>query len=231
MSLVLAIKDRDRIILGADKQISDSGSGSADHTSTKIWAVEELPGAIMGGVGSARASQIIQYTDIIDKNLINKDVDTSFIIRSLVPTIVASLKANGIDAEIKDGNPCVMLPNSFIFAYKDKAWVIWNDLSVAELDEYLAIGSGSEVAKGALFVTKNCNPFDRIAMAIGAAAETTLFVDDRIDLLATEIKDGDDLKIAKALGLEFEKSESELKKEAKKETKMVKPKKSITDKK
>jgi hypothetical protein len=33
------------------------------------------------------------------------------------------------------------------------------------------------------------------------------------------------------LGLEFEKSESELKKEAKKETKMVKPKKSITDKK
>lgn len=231
MSLVLAIKDRDRIILGADKQISDSGSDSADHTSTKIWAVEELPGAIMGGVGSARASQIIQYTDIIDKNLINKDVDTSFIIRSLVPTIVASLKANGINAEIKDGSPCIMLPSSFIFAYKDKAWVIWNDLSVAELTDYLAIGSGSDVAKGALFATKNCNPFDRIAVAIGAAAETTLFVDDRIDLLATELKEGDDLKIAKALGYEFEKSEAKPKKETKKETKNVKLKKSAANKK
>jgi len=231
MSLVIAIRDKDRVVLGADKQISDSGNGSADHTSTKIWVVDELPGAIMGGVGSARASQIIQYTDIIDKNFINKDVDTGFIIHSLVPTIVASLKANGINAEIKDGDPCVMLPNSFIFAYKDKAWVIWNDLSVAELDEYLAIGSGSDVAKGALFATKNCNPFDRITMAIGAAAETTLFVDDRIDLLATELKEGDDLKIAKALGYEFEKSEAEPKKETKKETKNVKLKKSATDKK
>ena len=72
MSLVIAIRDKDRIVLGADKQVSTGGS--KEHTSTKIWPVAELPGAIMGGVGSARASQIIQYANIIDKNLIDKSI-------------------------------------------------------------------------------------------------------------------------------------------------------------
>ena len=38
MSLVIAIKDKDRIVLGADKQASTGGT--KDHTNTKIWAVE-----------------------------------------------------------------------------------------------------------------------------------------------------------------------------------------------
>ncbi len=220
MSLVIAIRDKDRVVLGADKQVSTGGS--KDHTSTKIWPVEELPGAIMGGVGSARASQIIQYANIIDKNLINKDIDTNFIICSLAPTIVAGLKANGINTDVKEDDICTMLPNAFIFAYKDRAWLIWNDLSVTELDEYFAIGSGSDVAKGALFATKRQNPFERIVTAIDAASESTLFVDDGIDLLATGEHDDDNLKIAKALGFEIEEVKEELKKS---ETKAKKKKK------
>ena len=49
LSLVIAIKDKDRIVFGADKQIS--GAGSKSHNTIKIWDVPELPGAIMGGVG------------------------------------------------------------------------------------------------------------------------------------------------------------------------------------
>ena len=209
MSLVIAIRDKDRIVLGADKQVSTGGS--KEHTSTKIWPVAELPGAIMGGVGSARASQIIQYA-IIDKNLIDKDIDTDFIICSLAPTIAAGLKANGINIEVKDDDVCTMLPNAFIFAYKDRAWMIWNDLSVSELEEYFAIGSGSDVAKGALFATKKQNPFERIVTAIDAASESTLFVDNGIDLLVTGEHDGDELKIANALGFEIEEVKEEIKK-------------------
>ena len=220
MSLVIAIKDKDRVVLGADKQVSTGGS--KEHTSTKIWPVDELPGAVMGSVGSARASQIIQYASVIDKNMISKDVDTDFIICSLAPTIAAGLKANGINVEVKDDDVCTMLPNSFIFAYKDKAWLIWNDLSVSELTEYFAIGSGSDVAKGALFATKKHNPFERIVTAIDAASESTLFVDDGIDLLVTDEHDGDSLKIAKALGFEIEELKEEVKKS---ETKAKKSKK------
>ena len=210
MSLVIAIKDKDRIVLGADKQVS--AGDSKDHTITKIWAVEELPGAIMGGVGSARASQIIQYANIIDKNLIGKDISTEYVICALAPTIAEGLKRNGFNIDAKEDGVCEMMPNSFIFAYKDKAWMIWNDLSVTEIGDYLAIGSGSDVARGALFATKRHNPFERIVTAIDAAAESTLFVDDGIDLLATGQHDGDNEKIAKALGFEIEEVKEEIKK-------------------
>lgn len=200
MSLIIAIKEKDRIILGADKQVS-TGS-TKDHTATKIWEMTELEGGLMGGVGSARASQIIQYSQVIDKNFTGP-INTEFVICALVPTIAATLKANGIATTASEEDSCTMIPNVFIFAYKEKAWVIWHDLSVVEIVDYFAIGSGADVARGALFATKEKNPFERIVTCIDAAAESTLFVDDGIDLLTTNNKSKDVKQIAKALGLDL----------------------------
>ena len=201
MSLVVAIRDKDRIVLGADKQVS--AGDSKDHTNTKIWPLSELPGAIMGSVGSARASQIIQYAKILDKNMLDEGISTDFIVCSLAPTIAAGLKANGIAVEIAEGGTCEIMPNAFIFAYGGSAWMIWNDLSVTEIDEYFAIGSGADVARGALFATKGQSPFQRIVTSIDAAAESTLFVDNGIDLLVTK-EHRDDLEQA-ALALGYKK--------------------------
>ena len=199
MSLVVAIKDRNRIVLGADKQASTGGT--KDHTNTKIWKLEELPGALIGSVGSARASQIIQYSQVIDKNLITDNIDTTFVVRVLAPTLANGLRANGIVVEAGEGGKCDMMPNAFIFAYKDRAWTIWHDLSVSEIEEYFAIGSGSDVARGVLFATPEKNPFDRIVTSIEAAAESTLYVDNGIDLLVTGTYDEDLTNMAVALGL------------------------------
>ena len=199
MSLVVAIKDKDRIVLGADKQASTGGT--KDHTNTKIWKLEELPGAIIGSVGSARASQVIQYSQIIDKNLITENIDTTFVVRILAPTLANGLRNNGIVVDHTEGSKCDMMPNAFIFAYKNKAWTIWHDLSVSEIDDYFAIGSGSDVARGALFATPDKNPFDRIVTCIEAAAESTLYVDNGIDLLATGSYEEDLTDMAIALGL------------------------------
>ena len=220
MSLVIAIKDKDRIVLGADKQASTGGT--KDHTNTKIWAVEELPGAIIGSVGAARASQIIQYSQIIDKNLLSQDLDTEFVVRILAPTLANGLKANGIVVDAPEGAKCDMMPNAFIFAYKDKAWTIWHDLSVSEIDEYFAIGSGSEVARGALFATSEKDPFERIVISIEAAAESTLYVDNGIDLLATEKREEDLVNMAVALGIPIPKAKTPKAAESPKETKKKK---------
>lgn len=199
MSLVVAIKDRDRIVLGADKQASTGGT--KDHTNTKIWKLEELPGAILGAVGSARASQIIQYSQIIDKNMLSQKLDTDFIVRVLAPTLANGLKNNGIVVEPAEGAKCDMMPNAFIFAYRDRAWTIWHDLSVSEIDEYFAIGSGSDVARGVLYATPDKNPFERIVTSIEAAAESTLYVDNGIDLLVTGSHEDDLKDMSVALGL------------------------------
>lgn len=221
MSLVVAIKDKDRIVLGADKQASTGGN--KDHTNTKIWEVEELPGAIIGSVGSARASQIIQYSQIIDKNLLSQDLDTEFIVRVLAPTLANGLKANGIVIDAPEGAKCDMMPNAFIFAYGDKAWTIWHDLSVSEIDEYFAIGSGSDVARGVLYATPEKDPFKRIVTSIDAAAESTLYVDDGIDLLATKRYEEDFTNMAMALGLPLPKTKKQSEKKVpKKATKAKK---------
>ena len=199
MSLVVAIKDKDRIVLGADKQASTGGI--KDHTCTKIWKLEELPGAIIGSVGSARASQIIQYSQVIDKNLIPDNLDTTFVVRILAPTLANGLRANGIVVDPGEGGKCDVMPNAFIFAYKDKAWAIWHDLSVSEIEDYFAIGSGSEVARGVLYATSEKDPFDRIVTSIEAAAESTLYVDDGIDLLVTKVHETDLVDMATALGV------------------------------
>ena len=215
MSLVIAIKDKDRIVLGADKQ--SSVGNNKDHLATKIWEVPNLEGALMGSVGSIRASQIIQFSDIVDKNAIVGEPTFDYVVRSLAPTIMATLNANGVkcsipETETGDSGMCVMMPNSFLFAYKNKAWMIWHDLSVTEVDDYLAIGSGSDIARGVLFATKDKNPFERIVTAIDAAAETTVYVDDGIDVLLTEERSSDFKQFSKALGIELKKVEEDAKK-------------------
>lgn len=206
MSVVITVKDKGRYVLGADKQASTGQN--KDHTCTKIWAVEELPGAILGSVGSARASQVIQYAQILDLNELNSmnanEFDTGYIVRSVVPTLVGTLKAHGIQCTTQEDTSCTIMPNAFIFAFNDRAWMIWNDLSVTEIGDYLAIGSGSDVATGALFATPDKNPFERIVTAIDAAAETTLFVDNGVDLLCTAECDNDKELALRALGYEDE---------------------------
>ena len=226
MSLVIAIKDKDRIVFGADKQVS--GAGSKLHNTIKIWDVPELPGAIMGGVGSLRASQVIQYSKLIDLNamadLSYGTIDTNYIITVLVPQIVLQLQSAGVCCIAEDDveEKTLMLPNSFLFAYEDQAWMIWNDLSVSEIEDYLAIGSASDVAKGVLFATSDKNPFDRIVTCIDAAAETTLYVDHGIDFLATKFYDKDRSAMCKALGLEQPKKVTSKKKVATKTKKEAK---------
>lgn len=194
MSLVIAIKDKERVVLGSDKQVSTSYNKS--HTTTKIWSIEKLPGVIMGGVGLSRGNQIIQYADFIDLNDVPEEIDTSYIIRNVAPAIIGTLQANGVNCEIPESGSCMMMPNTYIFAYKDRAWVIFPDQSVEEVADYIAIGSGSDVATGVLYATPDKHPFDRIVTAIDAAAETTLFVDNGVDIACTVLKNTDKKKLS-----------------------------------
>ena len=196
MSLVLAIKDKDRVVLGSDRQAS-TGAGKS-HDNTKIWRSDDLNGALFGAVGSMRAAQVVQYNQIIDLNDINNfGLSTRYVVNSLVPHIVQVLQEAGISCQSQDQD--VILPSAFLFAYDNSAWMIWNDLSVSEITEYLVIGSGEDIAKGVLSATKDKNPFDRISTAIKAAAEHTLYVDDKINFLVTKDEKSDKKLIEQSL--------------------------------
>lgn len=197
MSLVIAIKDGDRFVIGADKQ--GTLGGNRTHTSTKVWPVKGYSNCIMGGVGLCRANQVLQYcSGLINKNDFDDEmnIDEEYVAMILAPTIYEVLKTYGIVTKIgdedADGNSMAAISNSYVFAYKDKAWMIGQDLCVEEIDDYIAIGSGSDIARGVLYATKDKNPFERIAMAIDAAASYSTTVDDYIDVEVTVEKESDE---------------------------------------
>ena len=222
MSLVIAIKDKDRIILGADKQ--GSLGNRKDHTATKVWEVKGFDSCAMGGVGYARANQIMQYIGgLLDKNMFdeNEGIDEEFVVSLLAPTIQATLENYGVSMDGHDPEAQVTIkamPNTFIFAYKDRAFVIDRDLTVSEVTDYAAIGSGAEIARGSLYSSKDKNPFQRITEAIEAAALETMFVDDAVEVVVTKEYPEDEKLYNDAVGLtsllealmESEKSDTEI---------------------
>lgn len=62
-----------------------------------------------------------------------------------------------------------------------------------------------------MFATQDQNPFERIVTSIDAAADSTLFVDDGLDILMTETLDSDKKEIANALGFELQDVEKAIK--------------------
>lgn len=200
MSLVVAIKHKNRFILGADKQAS--GWNNKQHTATKVWRAE-YKNCCIGSVGLARGAQVIQYIrGLLDAAGFGKDqLDEDFIHLQLPRTLYETLKMHGVITE-DPGHP-FYLPNDFFIAYKDRCWQICQDLSVSEVEEYEAIGSGADIALGVIetaLIYKEKNPYTIIAHAIDIAAEKTLYVDHEIDFVTTEDDKNDLLLQATAFG-------------------------------
>ncbi len=200
MSLVVAIKHKNRFILGADKQAS--GWNNKQHTATKVWYAE-YKNCCIGSVGLARAAQVIQYIKgLLDAAGFGKDqLDEDFIHLQLPRTLYETLKMHGVITE-DSGHP-FFLPNDFFIAYKDRCWQVCQDLSVSEVEEYEAIGSGADIALGVIetaLMYGEKNPFKIITTAIDIAAEKTLYVDHEIDFAVTNPDKNDIISQASAFG-------------------------------
>ena len=187
MSLVIAIKNKNRFILGADKQASIWNN--KEHSATKVWYTE-YEGCCIGSVGWARASQIVQYIKgLLDGAGFGKsELNDEYIHLQLPRIIYETLKAHG--AIVENLEQPISLPNDFFIAYKDRCWKIGSDLSVTEIAEYDAIGSGSDIALGVIetsYMYKEPNPFQIITNAIDIAAEKTLYVDHEVEFVTTEL--------------------------------------------
>lgn len=87
---------------------------------------------------------------------------------------------------IKDENYIEFTNSAFLFAYKDKLFLIDHDLCVLEINDYVAIGSGSSEAIGSLLSTEGEDPKTRIIKAIKASAANDIYVDYQIILTDTE---------------------------------------------
>ena len=188
MSVVVAIKEGDKIYIGADSQVTKGGTRTTLHNENnyKIWKVDGGDHCLMGHVGNLRDANIIRLMRNVfdDYDEFYSRINYRFIVKYLVPEIIKNLK----DAQFLKGsdNYIECLDSSFLFAYKDKLFYINCDCSVIEVNDYVAIGSGSNEAIGSLLSTEGQDPRSRIVKAIKSSAASDIYVDYPIVLSDTE---------------------------------------------
>ena len=187
MSVVVAIKDGNKVYMGADSQ---STLGSTRITlrnpnNYKIWKVVDSNNCLMASVGNKRDANIIRLIPgLVDEyDEFSKRVNYKFVVKYIVPCIVKELKKAGF---IKDEAYIDCINSEYLFAYKDKLFSIGRDLCVLEINDYVTIGSGSPEAVGSLLSTEGEDPKTRIIKAIKASAANDIYVDYPIILTDTE---------------------------------------------
>ena len=192
MSVVIAIKENDRIYFGADSQCTSGGTrrSLSNPNNYKIWEVKNATNCIMGHVGNVRDANAVKVIDdLVDELVMYKDdVDFDYVVKDVFPHILYVLEKRSYikTSPVFDG-----LDSSFLFAYQDKLFLLSSDGSVIEIDDYIAIGSGKSQAIGSLLCTEGLDPVNRIIKAIKASAANDIYVDYPIvisDTLSCEFK-------------------------------------------
>jgi ATP-dependent protease HslVU (ClpYQ) peptidase subunit len=189
MSVVVAIKKDGVVYMGADSQVSRGGTRMtlSNPNNYKIWSLCDVDRSLMGSVGSLRTNNIIKVADnLVPETIDIKDaVDFRFVVKSLVPHLMDEL--NEYNALSKDRDDMPNMDSEFLFAYHDRLYYISAHGSVVEVDDFHAIGSGSNEALGSLLSTASEeDPVKRIQTAIKASAARDIYVDYPIIISNTE---------------------------------------------
>lgn len=165
MTCIAAVVEKDKMYMAADTMMSDGVS----KTSLAIPKLFIIGNIMVGFAGSLRAAQVIQYTVDPPEQEEHQD-DIEYLVCNVVPDIQVALAEAGAihnDAGMLDTN------TEFLLGYKNNLYILQVDFSVIQSPyQYLAIGTGAEVALGALHATNKykIKPADRLDLAINAAA-------------------------------------------------------------
>ncbi len=190
MSVVVAIKDKDNIYLGADSQVTRGGSRISllNPNNYKVWSVKNAPNTIMGHVGFLRdACAVRVIPDLLNEiDIIHDNINFDYMVNRVEPYIMDTLLDHKF---INPDNPYKSLESRFVLAHKDKLFTIEYG-SILEHDNFVAIGSSESEAIGSLLSTdKIKNPIKRIILAIKAAAAHDIYVDYPIIITNTKTEE------------------------------------------
>lgn len=206
MSVVLAVKDGNRILVATDSQASRGGAKSLllSPNLMKIWKPEGHQGVIMGLTGALRDQNILStretwYDTLLDKA--GEPIDFKFVVRELVPEIMNELTAHGRTIQSDNG---MTMNSQVLFAKDDVCYSIDFDGCVGELVEdgqALALGSGCDVAMAAYNVLQDIKEIDikeKLIRAASQACQDDLYVNYPIIIMDTtsdniEVFDGETL--------------------------------------
>lgn len=180
MSVVVAIKEDGKIYMGADTMVTYGGSKrylTTPHTQ-KVWVVEDTPNCIMGCVGMLSDLNLVRYCGqhlVPEVAALKNEVNIGVLIQATVPKLFGLIQEyNDVCGKDED----TPMQSSFIIGVNDHLFAIYSDGSVEEEEEWVAIGSGADMALASLENSVGEDPYVRIVKALSSAARISLYVDD-----------------------------------------------------
>jgi len=187
MSVVVAIKENGKVYFGCDSQVTSGGCRTTlkNPNNYKIWKVNDVDNCIMGSVGALRDACVVRTMDnlVTDYNIFKHHISFDFVVNKVVPDIREKLEEAKY---LKKEAPFTYMDSVYLFAYQDQLYLIGEDCSVIEIEDYVAIGSGKNEAIGSLVSTDGEEPVSRIIRAIKASAANDIYVDYPIIITDTE---------------------------------------------
>ena len=149
MSVVVAIKDNNKVFMSCDSQVTIGGYTKRTLSNKNNYKIfKPTKDIVIGVVGQLRHLNLLYCVeDYIDELTRLKDaVDFKYIVTKVVPNIIKLFKDN--NATI-DKNTSV-ISSIVLFAYKNQLYRIGCDGAVIEIDDYIATGSGEDLSLGYL---------------------------------------------------------------------------------
>ena len=142
MSVVMAVKQGDRIWFGADTQATRGGDRYNQLSPNDFKVIKFENGVLLSATGETVTSQIIfshpEWFAVDEKKGLTKE----FIVTKIIPKIYETLEAEGLLEKDDRGTPPVT-KCTMMLAYKDKLFEICRDLQVIRYEDYQASGSGA----------------------------------------------------------------------------------------
>ena len=184
MSVVVAIKEKGKIYIGADTQVS-YGNLKLEAPQCKLFKHHQDENLVVGVVGYARTGVILKYKKELFNDLRVKAglVNMEYLVNEWYLEILEYFEKQKHVGKDKE-----CLPSTIMIAYKDHCFLVDRSGYIEELEEgkYFFIGSGAEVAAGSLNSTKGERPEERIKKAVEAAGDETLYVNKTVEMFTTQ---------------------------------------------
>lgn len=133
-----------------------------------MFDVVERPGCMIGHVGYLRGINLLETNNNYFDELAyyRNAIDYGYMVNNFVPLVDNLFRESGfVDAE----SNLIDLKGETIAIVDKDIYEVGQDGSVMQIDSYVAIGSGAELALGSLDTTDNLDAKDRLIWAIKAA--------------------------------------------------------------
>lgn len=140
----------------------------------------------MGCVGATRDACVVKTMKnlIGELDILHNRIDYDFVVEELFPKVVRRIEQFGYTKNLdKDA----IIDSTFLFGYKDKLYMLSWSGCVTEIDDCVAIGSGSDEALGSLSTTiKDSSAESRIIKAIKSSVAHDIYVNYPLVLIDTK---------------------------------------------